>query len=295
MGRYRIGAAAKLSGLSTHALRAWERRYEVVTPERTPSGGRLYSDNDIARLRLLKQLIDSGHSIGRLAHLPTDELRSLMAAHHDSRAPVGARLEAQAVIDGYLASIKLLALDAAERLLASAATVLEPRALLYDIVIPLLQRVGDDWQRGNLCVLHEHAVSAMLRNHLGGLLRAFNPTVDARVAVAATPAGELHEFGATAAALLAAMYGWRVVYLGPNLPAEELARAVAIARADVLLLSIVALAPDQAREQLRAIRRRLPDDTTLLVGGGGIKRLTELPPGVQAVPNLRELESWLKV
>ena len=79
-GRYRVGMVSKLTGLSTHTLRMWEKRYAAVVPERTEAGGRLYSDADVERLRLLHTLVQSGHSIGGIANLSDDDLRRMAAA-----------------------------------------------------------------------------------------------------------------------------------------------------------------------------------------------------------------------
>src|SRR4051812_10204552 len=77
---YRIGDVARYVGVSTHALRAWERRYGTVTPQRTPGGSRLYDAAQIDRLKTLKNLTDFGHSIGEVAQLSLDELKRLLAA-----------------------------------------------------------------------------------------------------------------------------------------------------------------------------------------------------------------------
>ena len=73
--KYRVGMVAKMTGLSTHTLRMWEKRYAAVVPERTEAGGRLYTDADVERLRLLHTLVESGHSIGGIAKLSDVDLR----------------------------------------------------------------------------------------------------------------------------------------------------------------------------------------------------------------------------
>ena len=76
--RYPIGEVARRTGLSPHVLRAWERRYGVVSPSRRTGGGRLYSSADILRLRLLRRLTGAGHPIGEIASLPSDTLLALL-------------------------------------------------------------------------------------------------------------------------------------------------------------------------------------------------------------------------
>ena len=84
---YRIGAVSRLTGISPDTLRIWERRYAAVTPERSPGGGRLYGADDIARLRLMKQLVDGGDSIGAVATLGHDELQARLAETRPTAAP----------------------------------------------------------------------------------------------------------------------------------------------------------------------------------------------------------------
>jgi MerR family transcriptional regulator, light-induced transcriptional regulator len=80
---YRIGDVARYVGVSTHALRAWERRYGTVSPERTPGGSRRYDAAQIERLKTLKQLTDYGHSIGEVARLSREDLQGLLSATHE--------------------------------------------------------------------------------------------------------------------------------------------------------------------------------------------------------------------
>ena len=292
-GVYRIGAVAQLTGISTHALRQWERRYPNLHPVRTASGLRLYSETQVERLRLIHKLLAAGHAIGTLAPMATQDLlgldqtvarprpvEALARSHPDALSATFTRrfLEAMAQQD----------VDAAERLLAQAFLAFSPVDLVGTVLVPLLQEVGARWADGRLNISEEHAISAMLRSQLGAALRAFHPPADAPLALATTPSGELHELGALLAALVAAAAGWRVHYLGPNLPAAAIAEAAAAQTCDAVLLSVVCLAVDRASEEIRLTRRLLPAATRLLVGGSQLA-LTEWPRGVTLVPSLADV------
>jgi DNA-binding transcriptional MerR regulator len=250
--RHRIGAVARLTGISTHALRVWERRYGTLKPERSGGGDRLYTDGDVQRLRLIKRLLGLGHGIGDVARLPAQELEKLVALHHEPPDEEPALEPGLQLVQRYIGHIERLDLAAAEQTLAGAALALPRRELIDRVLVPLLREIGSRWQAGELHVAHEHAASAMVRSQLGAMLRLFAPDTNAPAAVATTPAGEHHELGALMAAVVAAMSGWRCVYLGPNLPTSEVARAVKSSAAE----AGAALFRVPARRGHRAVRCR---------------------------------------
>lgn len=290
-GKYRIGAVARITGLSTHTLRVWERRYAAVGPSRSEGGDRLFSDRDIDRLRAIKRLTDNGHALSQIAGLPDEHLFALVEDH--AAASYG-DVPAADVRARFVTSLAALDVTEAERIITRAAALYGPRALLFEIVAPILQQVGDDWERGALRIAHEHAASAMLRNLVGTVMRLEPRPSDAPTVVSTTLPGELHEFGALMAALLAAAYRWNVLYLGPNLPADEITAAIATAGAEVLFLSFVNDECDgQALDRLLA---SLPPTMSLVAGGRGVasaRARLDGRPIITTVDSLQELERWI--
>lgn len=286
--RYKIGEVARMTGMSTHALRAWERRYGTLTPRRTEAGDRLYTDSDVARVRVLKALLSYGHSIGDIASKTDSELSRLLSEHR--RVPGGSTEDA--VVLRYLDAVEAMDVEGAELVLLRAAASLPPHELIRRVVLPVLDRIGALWETGALCVAQEHASSAIVRSQLGQMLRGFVPGKPFRTAIAATPAGELHEFGALLAAISAAAHGWRVIYLGPNLPGTEVAKAARLAGAELVLLSVVAMRPAVAKAECARLAAQLPERVRVLVGGAGAEEL-ELPHGFRRMGGLTELESEL--
>lgn len=290
------------TGLSADLLRAWERRYDVVKPSRSETGRRRYSDADIERLRLLYRATLGGRSIGQVAGLPTEALAALVrqdaVAEGDSgrasEAGQGPGLDWQPAADDYLGEC----LHMVERLDATAldatlrrATVVLPVAVFLDaLVVPLLERAGTRWREGTLRPVHGHLVSAALRPVLESVIgRASSPLATANLVVG-TPAGQVHEFGALLVAATAAAEGWRVTYLGADLPAEDIAEAATRTRARAVALSIVYPRRGPALEdELRRLQTALPKDIALVVGGAasstydalleeiGATRLDDLP------------------
>ena len=287
--KYQIGTVARVTGLSTHTIRVWERRYAVVEPARTPGGSRVYSDADVTKLRLLKRLTDEGHSIGRIAHLSEVELRRMIpdegrepaARGSDGTPAAGApvvmeRNIAESTRRRFQEALDVLDITAAERLLLYAAGFLEARTFLLDVVVPIIADMGHRWERSELRIAHEHAASALLRNLLGTLMRTQPPQMGRATAVATTLSGELHEFGALMAALMAVVHGWKVVYLGPNLPASEILHVLEQSDASLLMLSLVDDRNPGAERELGQLMRGLPAGIDLIVGGRSAYRYSDL-------------------
>jgi DNA-binding transcriptional MerR regulator/methylmalonyl-CoA mutase cobalamin-binding subunit len=274
--RYPIRAVSKLTGIAIDTLRAWERRYSAVTPVRDDRG-RLYTDADVARLRLLRDAVEHGHSIGRLAALSDAELRRLTNAAGAS--PASEVAPAPTMLDTSALTAALRAYDATaiDQQISRLAVVLPPLELLTDVLMPVLTHVGDDWHKGTSRIAHEHLMSATILNILGSFLRLYaHPGASPRL-LFATPAGERHEIGTLGAAMLAASSGLGVAYLGPDLPAREIIDSVDAAGAQVLVLGLTATSTAKNREQqLRTIVRDLPKEIELWVGGRGAQRYDAL-------------------
>lgn len=268
--RYPIRAVSKLTGIGIDTLRAWERRYGVVTPVRDERG-RMYTEADVARLRLLNGAVERGHTIGRLAGLSNDQLRELCgaAAAPDVPAAVVARLDTKALLTA-LREYDAVGLD---QELSRLAAVLRPIDLLQDVLMPVLTQVGDDWHDRRTRIAQEHLMSSTMRSLLGAFLRVYARREASVRLLFATPAGERHEIATLGAAMLAASAGLGVSYLGADLPGREIVDSVDPSGARVLVLGLTTAAGDKARErELKTIVRELPEDVELWAGGRGAER-----------------------
>ena len=265
--KYRVGMVAKMTGLSTHTLRMWEKRYAAVVPERTEAGGRLYTDADVERLRLLHTLVESGHSIGGIAKLPDVDLRHMAAAFPVPAAEEPPSRHLPEVRQRVMTAIERLRVEEAEQILSRTVLSTEPVEFLKTLVAPILIEVGERWQRGDLRIAHEHACTTVMRGLLFSLMRLYPARDSRRRVVVATPAHEDHELGALMVSMLAAMHGWSVLYLGPNLPAEEIAYAVRDTEAELLLLSVTNLDENASTSEIAAIEKAVPDRVKIVVGG----------------------------
>lgn len=273
--RHPIRVVAERTGLSTDVLRAWEKRYGVVEPGRSDSGQRLYSDADVDRLLLLRRATDAGRPIGRIAELTPAELRALVeedeAARTRRERVLAAAVEpaAETFVATALERVRELDASGLDATLVQAALHLGAQVFLEEVAAPLLRRIGEDWHRGALRTAHEHMATGVVRRVLSWILwTSRNGT--AGTVLMATPAGAVHEMGALLSAAAAAGEGWRVVYLGADLPAEDIARAARDAGADLVALSIVyPRGSHDLGAELRLLRRELAPSIGMVVGGAG--------------------------
>lgn len=298
--QYPIQLVARLTDLSAHVIRIWEQRYRAVEPQRTATNRRLYSQRDIERLNLLRDLTQAGHSIGQVAQLSTDKLGKLVAAtpNLQARAPRAAAEAPKSVsfLEECLAAVKSLDAHVLDDALKRGATTLGCLGLLQRVVAPLTQALGELWRDGTLTAAHEHFASAAIRVFLGNLAKPFGDIDDAPVLVVATPAGQVHELGALLVGATAANLGWQVTYVGASLPAAEIAGAAQQRRARAVALSLVYPEDDPRLEgELNLLRKSLPGEVKLLAGGRAMPAYREALEKVGALPieNLAQLGATL--
>jgi DNA-binding transcriptional MerR regulator/methylmalonyl-CoA mutase cobalamin-binding subunit len=298
--KHPIRVVARRTGLSPHLIRMWERRYGAVEPDRTESNRRLYSDEDIERLLLLKVATEAGESIGQIAGLSERDLLDLVRSTRQEEpalAPVEDRLSAESYLRSCLEAVSKFDSQLFESRLLQASAVLGQQSLLNDLLIPLLYRIGEMWSDGSIRVAHEHLASTVVRSLLGSMMSAIRLEDNAPRFIATTPAGQFHEFGALMASVTAASLGWRVMYLGPNMPVEDIAAATKGTSARVVGLSLV-YPPDDRRLdlELRKLRHLVGEDVVIVAGGRAVPGyaaiLDEL--GILKINDLAELRTELE-
>jgi MerR family transcriptional regulator, light-induced transcriptional regulator len=266
--QYKIGTVSRLTGLSADVVRVWERRYKAILPQRSGGGSRLYSDAEIARLRKLRQAVELGHAIGQVAKLPDNELDNL-ASRQRASFSVGPEPANpyEVARERFLNAIARMDVAAADEEINRAATLYPPRVLVKQIVAPLLTEIGERWAHRDIGIAQEHVATNLIRNLLSSLFRLYPPDPTAEAIVVSTLSGERHEFGILLTALIAATRGWRVIYLGTDLPAAEIARAVKLTKARVLALSLINGHSEQMTGELSALAAQMPSSTRVWLGG----------------------------
>lgn len=301
--RHPMRVVIRRTGLSPDLLRAWEKRYQVVAPSRSEGGQRLYSDADVERLSLLRRATTLGRNIGQIAELDLDALGHLVRADEEAQGtPAGTMAPDSASAAGQYLGAALRAVEqfdasGLEGTLRLAAISLPVAQLMEQVIAPLLSQVGARWHQGTLRASHEHLASVSARRILHWIASESAPPSGAPSIVVTTPAGQVHEIGALLAAATAATEGWRVTYLGPDLPAEDIAAAAAQTGARVIALSVIFPLDDPAvHEQLRQLRRLVDPTVQVVVGGGGADsyRATLDRLGLRTVATLTDLRALLR-
>ena len=304
LAKHPIAIASERSGLSQDLLRIWERRYRAVEPSRGPGGQRAYSDADITRLRLLNAVTSAGRSIGQVAGLSTDELTRMAQDDNAARAErdkggaaAASRNEGSAaahIVKLALASTARLDAPDLEHSLRRAIAQLGIMSFIEDVASPILRRIGEEWHAGRLTIAHEHLASSTIDDIVAESMRAIGRGAGEPTVLVATPTGERHAIGATLVGATAASEGWCVLYLGPDVPASDIAAAAIATKARAIAMSVIYV-QDRARTvgELRALRALLSPSVSIVVGGAGVAGMEdELGQiGIRVGASLRDLAS----
>jgi DNA-binding transcriptional MerR regulator len=276
---YEINEVAELTGLAPARLRAWERRYDVVRPRRMANGYRAYTAEQVAMLRAFARLIDAGERIGDLASRPVEEILSRATARPAEASPQAALLDAVRAFDR----------ERLEGLIAQQLALRGLRAFATDVVLPLAEGVGDLWALGKIPIAAEHMASEVVLHALKGGLRMARG--GGPLLVAGCLPGERHEWGVVATLAVAQEEGWRIQYLGPDLPVDELIEtswkltpaAVGLSGSDPELVRL-------ALPSLAALPSKLPPRTRAILGGGGVESHGRLLRGYGYAIGVQALE-----
>ncbi len=264
---YSIRAVSQATGLTVETLRSWERRYRVIVPKRDQSGHRIYTACDVSRLRRLRESTDRGHPIGKIAHLSNEDLGFLLSDPQGGRADAAA---AQTLVNRILCSVDRFLPTECEQIMAMAFALLPAADAARDVLAPALHEVGDRWHRGEFTIGQERIASSAARRQLTSLLTTFGSATRGPGVVFATVSGEQHELGILMHAAMAASLMLRAYYLGPDVPAEEIGTyARRVSACAVAISMVMPDAIDTTLVQLKILRRVLPTNIEIWIGGAG--------------------------
>jgi DNA-binding transcriptional MerR regulator/methylmalonyl-CoA mutase cobalamin-binding subunit len=273
MYKYPIKVVSQMTGLSAFVIRAWEKRYNVVIPSRTDTNRRLYSEEDIEKLRLLNEAVQRGHNIGGIAKLSISELQSVLERNNVAStvaedSSLDKITDVKSLINNCIEAIKAYDAKTLETILLKASSKMSQPQLIENLIVPLVYEIGGLWHDGIIRVANEHLASAVIRSFLANLIDQHKPSENAPIIISATPSGQDHELGALIVGVTSAAAGWKVIYLGSNLPVEEIAAVTENLEAKVVALSIVYPNDDpQLKKDLLNLYRMLSSNISLIVGG----------------------------
>jgi DNA-binding transcriptional MerR regulator/methylmalonyl-CoA mutase cobalamin-binding subunit len=305
-----MAVVARRTGLNPDLVRAWERRHGAVEPARSRGNQRLYSDRDIERLVLIRRALDAGWQIGHVASLRDAQIRALIegagpgTSTPEHRAEPGEARPATALAGTTGAEFLRACLDDVARMeeaglqrhLDAAAATLGRIAMIDHVLVPLFQRIGDEVAAGTLRIASEHLATAVAGRFIESLRAAYPPAEGAPSLVVTTPVFQHHHLGALLVAATGRMEGWRTTWLGPNLPAEEIAAAARARDAAAVALSITAVAKDPSLDaELGRLGSMLRDGPEIVVGGSAARehQATLDAIGARRIDDLPALRAYL--
>jgi MerR family transcriptional regulator, light-induced transcriptional regulator len=261
----RIGELGRRVGVSEHVLRAWERRYGLLRPVRSPGGYRLYSDADERRVRRMQAHLAAGLSAAEAARAALSEERPGPPPESTGSADGGGLAgPAQDLAESLDRLDEPRAQAALDRLLAGFTM----ETVLRDTLLPYLHDLGDRWESGQVSIAGEHFASNLLRGRLAGLARGWGYGHGPR-AVLACPPGEQHDLGLLMFGIVLHRCGWRVEYLGASTPIAELARTAVESGADI---AVLAAATKDHFDGLTGDLTQLTHQVPLALAGAGATR-----------------------
>jgi len=299
--RHPIRVVSQRTGLTPATLRAWERRYGVVDPARSDGGQRLYNDEQVDKLTRLRRLTEAGRAISQVAELSDNEAKALLAedreaAQPETRANGSAALSVDRIVDTAYHFVTVMNDSELEYTLRRAVVTIGAVSFLEEIVVPLMHRIGDAWEAGELNPAQEHLAVQVTERVLAWLTEPMLAKAQGPRMVVATLPEERHGLGAKLVAAAAAMAGWQVSDLGVDLPAENVVDGAETVDARAVALSLVNPAHnDAAMASLRTLRDRLPSSVRVLVGGAAVSKMkrSSLPKGVETMSSLDSLRKAL--
>ena len=248
----RIGELARRTGVSPQLLRAWERRYGLLQPERSSGGYRLYSEEDERRVGTMTAALERGISAAEAAKLALGDTLA---------AP-----SSETLVEALLAFDDVGAHAALDRLLSS----LTLESVLSDSVLPTLRDLGERWQRGKITIGQEHFASNLLHGRMLGLARGWDRGSGPR-ALLACPAGEQHDLSLIVFGLALRAHGWRITYLGADTPLATIDETATALRPDLVV--VAAVDPARLSGQADALRSLAGRFQLALAGAGASEPL----------------------
>ena len=256
-GHLRIGEFARRVGVTPELLRAWESRYGLTRPFRSPGGFRLYTAADATRVERMRRGLDQGLSAAEAAR----------AALADERPSEGLLEDAAARL---LAAICHYHEAAAHSALDESLAAFGLEESLRQVVLPTLKRVGDGWERGEIEIGQEHFASNLIRGRLFALARFWDRGTGPLALLACAP-GETHDISLLAFALVLRSYAWRILFLGADTPIATLTRTAETTQPALTVVS--SFDPSLLQAQAASLRRLVRLVPLALAGPGATDEL----------------------
>ena len=289
MGKYSIKELEHLSGIKAHTIRIWEKRYNIITPDRTPTNIRFYSDEDLKKIINVSLLNSHGIKISRIADMSGKEISDRILALSETRP------ESDIYIDQLVVSMVDLEEEKFDKILTAVIDKVGFESSITEVVYPFMEKIGVLWQTGTITPAHEHFISNLIRQKLITSIASLPiPSKSSRKAILFLPEGELHEIGLLFYHYITRKKGFKTFYLGQSVPHEDVKAVYKIHRPDILITSMVSFPSPQLFEKYMNTLSRDFAEATILASGLMLRNTAFLvPKNVKAFYKANELPALL--
>ena len=271
---YRIKTVANMTGLSTHLIRKWEERYNLVHPQRGPNGYRTFTEDDVQFLLYLKSQLTHGETIGQLAENGVAHLRQAMRdiPYGCSSIPTQFQAEGRKVLQ----AAQTHDVDAIQRTIANWILQLGLEEAMDIILFPLLRHIGELWHQGKISISAENSVSRIIRLQLLNALGKDSSRDKEQALIACVP-WDSHEIAPLTVTLLLQKLGWQATYLGPNVSFDVLQMALRRRHPDIMILSSTTEPDFQTGQSLiETMVHTIQPQCRVIAGGAGFRPFSDL-------------------
>jgi len=291
--RHTIGVVSRVTGLPLDTLRMWERRYGFPRPARDHQGVRYFTETEIEHLRVAATATRLGYRPGDVLSRSLDELRALLAEVTETSRHSASSESLAENVGLLLTALQNLELEKLVSELQRLSTLHGVRGFISGVVSPLLDRVGQSWERGELDIYHERLLSRIIERELGRLTATASRSGGPRAVLGTLPQ-ENHQLPADLFGLSLASAGVAVHNLGTNVSVDQFLRAARALQACVVAISATLSATAiRLRDLLSELALKMPEDAHLWVSGRATERLPALPPRVLILRGWPDLDAAL--
>ncbi len=291
MGHYSIKELEALTGIKAHTIRIWEKRHNLIQPERSSTNIRTYSDSDLKQILNVSILYNQGYKISKIANLSQDQLLDKISELSDESKP-----ENEIIIDQL--TISMVEMDEVkfERLISKSILKIGFEETVVEIIYPFLRKIGVLWLSNNINPAQEHFISNLIRQKIivaiDGLNHNMQPT--AKTVVLFLPESEMHEIALLFFHYLIKKKGYRTYYLGQNVPFPDLKKSVEMVNADVIVGLISYVSAEKELTDFLAVMDETFDNKQILMTGKPLfDRKEALPESISIFETPAELQSLL--
>lgn len=291
MIHYSINDLEKITGIKAHTIRIWEKRYSVVSPERTDTNIRVYNDEDLKKLLNISTLNKHGFKISEIVQMGKEKLCEKILEISNASS------DHESSINNLIISMIEMDEDKFEKVLSSAIIKIGFEKTITHIIYSFLEKVGILWQVGTINPAQEHFITNLIRQKLIIAIdgQENSPKPEAKTFLLFLPENELHELGLLFYSYIIKKSGHRVIYLGQSVPLKDILEVIKIRNADYIITYFVAaLETRQIPDYLKKVSQGF-DNKDIFIAGYQVSQLEgeQLPPNIKPLQDAEEFKSYL--